>query len=237
MARTGRHTADQALHHARLDGEVDDRLLLSVVDAGELSLLGLLADNLELLDELGGNVLGGNLRIIQEEGLALDGDLAHGLAVHRDRTVVGDLDARHLLEQVHQVVIVRGEERGGVILDRVFLDDDRVADGGDFRGIELFLVDLHLDLTQVDGFRFHLDRSFIGLIAQQFSPDRVSGVAHGFERERTLVIGKGILGRFGLPVPGQGYGGKAQSLPRRIIDQDTFDVVLGKQTETQEHSC
>ena len=228
--------ADDTVHHALRHGEVDDRLLLSVVDAGELGLLGLLADDLELLDQLGGDVLRGDLGIVEEERLALHGDLADGLAVDRDRTVVGDFDARHLLEEVDQIVVVGGEEGRGVVLDRIFLDDHCVADGGDLRRLELLAVEFHLDLTEIDVLGLHLDLGGIGQIAQQLRHDGVRSVPDGLESKSTLVVGQDVLRGFGLAIPRQGDRRKAKRLAGRLVDQDSLDV-LGGQAKPQKHSC
>ena len=236
MADTCGDAADDALHHALGHGEVDDRLLLSVVDAGKLGLLGLLADDLELLDQLGGDVLRGDLGIVEEERLALHRDLAHGLSVDRDRTVVGDLDARHLLEEVDQVVVVGREEGRGVVLDRIFLDDHRVADGGNLRRLEQFAVELHLDLTEIDVLGIHLDLGGIGQIAQQLRHDGVRSVPDGFESKSTLVVRQDVLRGFGLAIPRQGDRRKAKRLAGRLVDQDSLDV-LGGQAKPQHHPC
>ena len=235
VADTCGDAADDALHHALRHGEVDDRLLLSVVNAGKLGLLGLLADDLELLDQLGGDVLRGDLGIVQEERLALDRDLAHGLAIDRDRTVVGNLDARHLLEEVDQVVVVGRQEGRGVVLDGILLDDHGVADGGDFRGVEILAVQLHLDLAEIDVLGFHLDLLGVGLVAQQLGDDDIRTVTHGFERESTFVVRQHVLRGFVLAIPGQGDGGETERLAGRLVDQHSFDG-LGGQAKPQQHS-
>ena len=104
------NVAEQSFHHSFLDAEVDDGLLLTIVYSGEFSLLGLLLHHLDLLDDLGREVLGCQLRVIQEESLAVDGDLADGLAVVNYAAIFGDFDSWKLLEKFFQHVVVGGLE-------------------------------------------------------------------------------------------------------------------------------
>ena len=118
---------DQTVHHTFFDTEVYDLFLVTILDSSELSLLGLLADNLDLLDHLGGKVLGGYLGIIQEESLTSDGDLGNRLTVSRDSSVISNLNTRELLQQVDKHVILSRLERRSVILDSVFLYYNRIT--------------------------------------------------------------------------------------------------------------
>ena len=104
------HLAEESAHHAGLDGEVDDILFIAVVDAGELGLLGFLLDDLELVDELGGYVLGSHLGVVEEEGLAVHGDTGDSLAVHGDLTACTHLHAGKFLEQILKDIALRSLE-------------------------------------------------------------------------------------------------------------------------------
>ena len=211
MSAAGGHIPAHTVHHSLVDGQVDDRLLLSVVDAGELRLLRLLLDHFHLVDNLGRQVLGGQLRIVQEERLSVDGDLRNGLAVLRNGTVLGDLHAGQLLEQVLQHVVLRRPERGGVVLHRIFLDDDRVADGGYARGVQRLLVDLHFDGTEVH-LSLDLDLFFVGLVAEQLAFEDIR--AGGDLVELRLPVGgaQDILIRLGFAFLRQGNGRETHRL-------------------------
>ena len=208
-----------------LDGKVDDRLLLAVVDAGEFGLLALLVDDLDLLDELGGDVLGGQLGVVQEEGLAVDGYLGDGLAVGGDGAVLVHLHAGKLLEQVLQHVVVGGLERGGVEFNRVLLDDDGVADGGYARGVQRLLVNLHLDGAEVH-LSLDLDLFFVGLVAEQLAFEDIR--AGGDLVELRLPVGgaQDILIRLGFAFLRQGNGREAHRLPIGASENTTVNELL-----------
>ena len=110
MTCTCHHVTEQTVHHPLLDGKVDDCLIIAVIDAGELRLLGLLLHDLDLIDDLRGNILGRKLRIGKEESLAVDRYLTDGLSVRRHRTVLGHLHARELLKKILQHIVVGGLE-------------------------------------------------------------------------------------------------------------------------------
>ena len=147
----------ETAHGATDDGEVEDSLLLAVIDAGELSLVGLLLDHLDLLDELGRDVLGGDLRVIHEEGLAFHVHLGDGLAVDDDGTVIVDLDAGELLQKVLENIAFSGLEGRCIVFDGIFLDGDRGAYVGDFGSLEHLAVKLELDVADGDILTLHGD--------------------------------------------------------------------------------
>ena len=166
MTASGHHVAEGALHHSGLDGKVDDSLFLAVVDSGEFSLIGLLVHHLELVDDLGGDVLGGKLGVIEEEGLAVDGYLLDCLAVVGNGAIFRHFDSGEFLQQVFEHVVLRGLEGGGVVLDGVFLDDDGVAGGRHGSRVELLGIDFHTDFTEVlhIGYLYLL---LVGKVAEQ----------------------------------------------------------------------
>ena len=87
MSATSHEISEPSVHHSFIDREVDDEFLLTVVDSGKYRLVRLLLHNLYLLDHLGRKVLGSKLRIIEEESLAVNGDLGDGLTIRCDRSV------------------------------------------------------------------------------------------------------------------------------------------------------
>ena len=149
MTTTGHYVAEDAVHHALLHAEVNHGLVFTVVDAGEGCLLTLLLHHLHLLDELGGDVLGGQLRVVQEEGFAVYGDFGDGFTVGGDGTVLIHFHAGEFLQEVFQHIVVGNLEGRGVILHRIFLDDNGITNGTDGCSIQHFQVLFHLDDAQV----------------------------------------------------------------------------------------
>ena len=94
MSSSKHYVGEDTVHHRGLHGEVDNGLFLAVVNSGELSLLRLLLDNLHFLHHLGRDVLGGELRVVHEECLAVYVDSGYILAVCGDGSVRADLDSR-----------------------------------------------------------------------------------------------------------------------------------------------
>ena len=140
VSAAGHDVTEDAVHHALLDGKVNDGLFLSVVNACELGLLGFLLDHLHLIHDFGRDILGSQLRIIQEECLSVNCYLADSLSVCCNGTIRTDLHARKLFQQIFQHVIVSRLERSCIILDRVFLDDYRISGSGNARCIQNLLV-------------------------------------------------------------------------------------------------
>ena len=226
MTDTAGDVAEDTVHHALLHGEVDDGLVVTVVYTGEFGLLGLLLHDLHLLDHLRGKVLGSELGIVQEEGLAVDGDLRDGLAVRGDGAAVVHLDARELLEEVDEHIGIRGLERGGIVLDRILLDDDGVTGRGHGSGVQDLLVQFHLDHAQVSRLFRNLHGLLIRLVAHDFGLEGVLAHLDFLNGTLTIVVGQRVLGAtfFG----GEGNGGEADRLVIRRIRKFDSDVhVLG----------
>ena len=162
-----------------MDGKIQDRLLVAVIDAGELGLLRLLLDHLQLFDHLRRKVLGCKLGIIQEKGLAVDGDLGNGLTVRGDRSILGHFHSRKLLQKVFEHVGVGCLEGRRGVLDRVFLDDDRIAGRSDFRSIEDFHVRVHLQSTEIQ-VSLHLDFLADGFVAHDLNLEHVLSESYAF---------------------------------------------------------
>ena len=149
MSASGHYVSEPSLHHARPHREVDDGLFLTVIDSGEHSLIRLLLHNLHLLDHLCRDVLRSKLRVIQEEGLAVDGDLLDGLSIGCNGSIRLHLDSRKLLEEFLEHIVVGSLERRCIILDGILLHDDRITDSRHLGCIKYLYILFHLHSTQV----------------------------------------------------------------------------------------
>ena len=227
VAAAEHRIAEHAVHHALLHGQVDDVFLVAVVDAGEFGLLGFLLDHLDLLDDLRRKVLRRDLRVVEEEGLAVDGDLGDGLAVGRNIPAFIHFHARELLQELFQGVIVGGHERGGIVLDRVFLDDDGVADGGDARGVQHLAVLLHPDDAEVDRLGdFHL--LLMGLVAHQLGLQQILAGMDTLQGRLAMAVTENILGRLRGPGRRQRDGGEPDGFfGRSVLEGQGDGIGLG----------
>ena len=106
MSAAAHHISEPAFHHSRPYGEIDYGLFLTVIDSCELSLIRLLLHHLDLIDDLGWNVLGSQLRVIQEEGLAVNGYLLDCLTIGCDASVCFHLYSGEFFQEFLQHVIV-----------------------------------------------------------------------------------------------------------------------------------
>ena len=237
MAGSGHRIAEEAVHHAALDGQVDDGFLLAVVDAGEFGLFGFLLDDLDLLNQLRRNVLGSELRVVEKEGLAADGNLGHRLATGSNGSVGFDFEAGEFLQQVDEHVVVADLEGGGIVLDRVFLDDNGIARRGDRRGFEHAKVHVHLEDAEVDILVFQSEFLSECLVSQHFSRYGITSVTHLLEDGLAVGIGQhiGRLGR-GIALGGDGNRSERNGLAARGVFEGQGDIVSlgrGRQGESQ----
>ena len=219
--------AECAVHHTLLDRKVDDGFFLAVVDAGELSLLALLVHHLDAVDYLGGDILGSELRVVQEESLAADGYLFDSLSVGSDGTVVVHLDAGKLLEEVFQYVVVGGLERRRIVFNRILLDYDGIADVGDLRAFQLLCVGLHLQGSEVKALAFHLEILPEVLISEQFRLHFISAVTYSFELYSAVRPAEDVFVHLGGAFAGKGNGCETYRLAGLGIRQDGGNCVLG----------
>ena len=214
VASAGLQVSEDAVHHAALDAEVDDGLVVTVVNAGELGLLALFLHHLHFLDKLGGDVLGSQLRVVHEEGLAVNHDFVDGFSVGGDIAALVHFHAGKLLQEVFQHVVVGDLEGRGIVLHGVLLDDDGITHGADRCGVQHFLVQGHLDGAEV-GIGLYLHHLLAGLVAQDFRLDGVLAGTYLFQDGLTLGVGEGVLG---LPFfRGGRYRGKPYGLAVRCI--------------------
>ena len=149
MSAAGHHIAEKPVHHAFLHSQVDDGFFLSVIYTGELSLIGFLLDDLDLIHNLRRDILGSQLGIVQEKCLAVDCYLADCLSVGCHGAVSPHFHSREFLQQVLKHVIVRGLERSSVVLYGVLLYHDRIAACRYARRIQHLLVRIEFHNTQV----------------------------------------------------------------------------------------
>ena len=110
--------------HALLDGEVEHRLLVAVLNAGDTCLVALLVVELHGLDNADGYVLERRLHVAEHELLAVQQNLLHHLAIDRDVAVVVDLGTRYALDKLLNRRALRRAVSIGVIDQRVLLHDD-----------------------------------------------------------------------------------------------------------------
>ena len=222
VAASDRDIAYQAVHHALLDSEVYDRFLVAVVDSRELRLLGLLADDLHLVDHLGRDVLGGKLGIVEEEGLPVNCDFRDALTVVSDGTVLGHLDARKLLQKVSQDIVVRRLERGRIELDSVLLYYYGVAGRSHGRSIEHLLVKFHLDGAEVK-VALHLYLLGEWLVTKQLGLEGVFARGHLLDGHRSFGAAQGVFVGFGVSGLGNRHGREADGFVRRSVLQQDFE--------------
>ena len=102
-------------------------------------------EDLYLLDDFGGEVVGCYLRVTLEEALAVDHDLLDGLPVDGDVAVLIDAGSRELLDEVSDDrPLIRGEV-ASVEFDRVALDDDVAGLPDDLHPFKDFALSLEGD--------------------------------------------------------------------------------------------
>ena len=220
------HVTERTVHHAALHRKVDHGLLFAVVDAGEFCLLALFVHHLHLVDDIGGDVLAGELRVVKEEGFAAYGDFVDSFAVRGDAAVVAYLDAGKLLQKVFQHVVVGGFERRGVVFYRILLDDDRVAHVGNRRPLKQNGIGCNLEHSKV---QILLYRNCLAesLVAEEFRPKHVFGAAHAFENKLAVVARKHVLVGVLRPFAGERNGGERHGLAVLGILKCCGDFVLG----------
>ena len=178
VAGAAEDVAEHALHHSGLDAEIEDSFLLAVVNSRKFSLVGLLLDNLEFIDNLSGKVLGSDLGVVQEEGLSVDGDLSDFLTVVGDSSVFGNLHSGDFLQKVLEHIVVCTLEGRGGKGDSVALHLDRVSAVGDLRGFQLGSVGTHLDFSEVEICVFDFDVFLVFLVAEEFRTEDVFTVLY-----------------------------------------------------------
>ena len=108
-----------AFVHARLDTEVEHRLLLTVVDTRHTGQVALLVVGLDTVDDVGRQVLQGRLGVAHHELLTIHQDLLHLLTVHLDGTVIAHLCTGQTFHELFHYRSLRCTEGGGVIYEGI----------------------------------------------------------------------------------------------------------------------
>ena len=237
------HVAEPTVHHAFLDAQVEDRLFFTVVDAGEFGLLGLFLHHADLLDDVGGQVLAGDRRIVEEELLAVDLDLADGLAVGGDGTVGGNFHARKPLEQVFQHVVVGRLDQRHIVLDRIFLDDDRIADIGHSSPFQEIGLHVHLLGAQIR-ILVDVDGLLVIVVAHQDGGHLVLAGRNALDLGISVTVALGIFEYVGLARRRNGNSRVTHRLAVALVHQfDLQAVILGLRVqgpgdeEQHQHRC
>ena len=207
--RVAEPLAARTLDHRK----VDDGLLLAVVNSRELGLLRHTVDDLHLLDGLCGQVLGGHLQVIQEEGAVLDRYLLDLLSVGSHLSVL-DLDARQALEKVLQRLVRRGLHQGDVMLDGILLDDDRVSGVGNGCAVQIVGLHIHLTYSHIDRLVAHGHPLGVLVVTHHIALQGVLAGLHVVQYGNSRRIGLGVLDGGILAVTGQRYRGKPYGLLR-----------------------
>ena len=211
MSAAGHDIAEKPVHHAFLHSQVDDGFFLSVIYAGELSLVGFLLDHLDLVHDLCRDILGSQLRIVQEKCLAVDCYLADSLAVGCHGAVCAHFHSGKFFEQVLKHVIVRGLERRGVVLYGVLLYHDRIAGCRYARSIQHLLVRIEFHNAQVYSV-LHSDVLGKCLVTKQFGFECVSPGRHLLKCRLALVVRESVFTRRSCSRFGERYSGIAHRL-------------------------
>ena len=114
--------AEETFLSVLFDSEVEDRSLVSVVDARDASHIALPVVSLYLIDNLGRQVLEDQIAVVAEELFSVNKDLTDILAVEREVSVLVLHDAGQLLDEVFHHRAVGKLEGVGVVGHRI-VDD------------------------------------------------------------------------------------------------------------------
>ncbi len=130
------HIAEMPLFFIGLEFQVDRLLVAAVLDACEFRHVRFFVEHLHLIDSVGGQVFGGDFRIVPEKFLAFHQHVLHGFALRFDGAVLLHFHAGQFAQQVFHHRAGLCLESAGVVLDRVFADADRRLLCGDVDCIE-----------------------------------------------------------------------------------------------------
>ena len=152
-----------------------------------------------------------------------------------DGSVLRDLYAGELLEEVFQHVVLGGLERGGVVFQGILFHHDGIADRGDAGCIKHLLVGIQLDLAEVQ-VALYLYLLLISLIAKEFRTEDIIAATH-FPDGHVAALGAEVvvirlLGSF----LGNRDGGKRYGLAVGRIQQLCRNNVLGTKAGRNEQA-
>ena len=110
--------------HTFLDGKVEHRLLVAVLDTRYTGLVTLLVVELHILNDGDRQVLQRRFRVAKHKFLSVDEDLLHLFAIDGDITILIDLSARHTFDEFLDGGALRRAESIGIEDECILLDDD-----------------------------------------------------------------------------------------------------------------
>ena len=135
--------------HTLLDGEVDNRLLLTILNTRDTRLVALLVVELHVLDNVDGDVLQGCFYVAKHKLLAIKQNLLHRFAIDGDITVLIDLGTGDALDEFLDRRTL-GRTVGIWIIDqRILFDNDLCG------------TTCHNSFFQQDGLRRHEQHTHI----------------------------------------------------------------------------
>ena len=188
------HVAEPTLLVFLLQADIQHLFPVAVLDAGSARLLAFPVDHADLVHDGRRQVVQGRALVVEEEGPAAHGELVDLLAVEFDLAVLGDLHARHPLQQVLQHRIGPDPEGGGVELDRVLLDDDRVAHVRDRGRLQEVLIDLHPDGAHVHFLVAEVPFLHEGLVPHHFHVEEIVSIGDFLQLGYAQGVRQGEIG-------------------------------------------
>ena len=136
------HIAEPSFLVFLFEADVQHFLPAPVLDARSAGLLAFPVDNPDLVHHRCRQVIQRRALVTEKEGASAHGKFVDFLAVELHLPVVGDFHTRHTLEQILQHRIGPYPEGRSIELDRIFLDNNRIAHIGDHRSLQELLVHL-----------------------------------------------------------------------------------------------
>ena len=198
-------------------------LVVFRADSGESRIVLGLVDYLDLVDNLRRKVLDRHRRVLDEEGLAADGDLVDGLSIDLDRPSGFHLHAGHFLQQVDQHRIVDHVIGRRIVFDGVFLDNHRIADSRYLGRFQEFAVFLQLDDTEVPFVFETADLQVIlfdkRLVSDQFRVQFVLFLDNAVDDRDTFFVRHGKVGDDRIALGNQVHGRIGDRQVRRCVPQ------------------
>ena len=210
--------------HTFLDGEVEHRLLVAVLDTRDAGLVALLIIELHILDNRDGQILQRRLCVAEHKLLTIDKDFLHLLAINGDITVFIDLRTRHTLDQFLDGGALRCAVGVGVEDEGVFLDDHLCSATRDNGLLEQDALRRHqqhaefLVLAATQG-----DIALYGLETHRRDLQTEGAVVRGLNREVSTVVADGSAYEDTVGHGKQLNGGLRHRLPEFGIDELSAD--------------
>ena len=191
--------------HALSQAEVEHRLLIAVIDAGDAAQVALLVVGTDALHDVGGQVLQRSLRVA--ELLVVHLDLAHRLTVDLDVAVVVHLGTGQALHQLLHHRALGGLEGIGIIYQRVAL---RLHAGNVLHHLDALQhlgVDFNLQRAQLHGAAAHRHGAEQRLVAHVGDAQQEAAVARSRHLEHTVQVGHGVGHQRAVLLLQQGHRG------------------------------